>query len=83
MIHRAVPDEELVDAVEALVLRLARGPTVAIGLAKSCIQSALTLGLSEAMAKEASALELSSRSKDFREGLAAFKARREPEYRGR
>jgi len=83
MIHRAVPDDEVLAAAEALASRLARGPTVAIGLAKRCIQGSLELGLTEAMEKEALALELSSRSKDFREGLAAFKERREPTYRGR
>lgn len=83
MIHRAVPDEELAGATEELLLRLAQGPTVAIGLAKACIQSSLEVGLTAAMAKEALALELSARSSDFREGLAAFKERREPKYRGR
>jgi 2-(1,2-epoxy-1,2-dihydrophenyl)acetyl-CoA isomerase len=83
MIHRSVPDDAVADAAEALVRRLAQGPTVAIGLAKSCIQSSLELPLTEAMAKEALALELSSRSDDFREGLAAFKERREPAYKGR
>jgi 2-(1,2-epoxy-1,2-dihydrophenyl)acetyl-CoA isomerase len=83
MIHRAVPDGEVIDAADALVARLAEGPTVAIGLAKSCLRSSLELSLVEAMAKEALALELSSRSKDFREGLAAFKERREPKYGGR
>jgi 2-(1,2-epoxy-1,2-dihydrophenyl)acetyl-CoA isomerase len=83
MIQRSVPDDEVADAAEALVRRLAQGPTVAIGLAKSCIRSSLELPMAEAMAKEALALELSSRSDDFREGLAAFKERREPVYRGR
>jgi len=83
MIHRAVPDGEVDGAALALVERLARGPTVAIGLAKRCIQGALVATLTEAMEKEALALELSSRSQDFREGLAAFKERREPNYRGR
>jgi len=83
MIHGAVADGDLDEATGALVARLAQGPTVAIGLAKSCLHSALTLSLAEAMAKEALALELSSRSKDFREGLAAFKDRREPKYEGR
>ena len=83
MIHRAVPDDEVGDTANGLARRLAQGPTVAIGLAKSCIGSALTLSLNEAMAKEALALELSARSKDFREGLAAFKERRDPDYEGR
>ena len=83
MIHRAVPDGEVDGAALALVERLARGPTVAIGLAKRCIQGALVATLTEAMEKEALALELTSRSQDFREGLAAFKERREPNYRGR
>jgi len=83
MIHRAVPDAEVESAADALAARLAQGATVAIGLAKSCIQSALTLPLDEAMAKEALALELSSRSADFREGLAAFRERRDPVYKGR
>jgi 2-(1,2-epoxy-1,2-dihydrophenyl)acetyl-CoA isomerase len=83
MVHRAVPDEQVQEAAEELVRRLAQGPTVAIGLAKRCLQSSLELSLAEAMAQEALALELSSRSSDFREGLAAFQERREPVYRGR
>jgi 2-(1,2-epoxy-1,2-dihydrophenyl)acetyl-CoA isomerase len=83
MIHRSARDDELDGAAEALVRRLAQGATVAIGLAKSCLRSSLELALTEAMAREALALELSSRSADFREGLAAFQARREPGYRGR
>lgn len=83
MIHRSVPDEQVSDVAEALARRLAQGPTVSIGLAKRCIHGALELTLVEAMEKEALALELSTRSGDFREGLEAFKERREPEFRGR
>jgi 2-(1,2-epoxy-1,2-dihydrophenyl)acetyl-CoA isomerase len=35
------------------------------------------------MEREASALELSSRTADFREGLASFKEHRPPEFQGR
>jgi len=83
LVHRAVPDAELDAAAEDLARRLAAGPTVAIGLAKRCLQTGLEQGIAQAMEKEALALELSSRTRDFREGLTAFKERREPKYEGR
>ena len=57
--------------------------TIALGLTKQCIASSLQLSMPDAMAKELAALELSSRTADFREGLAAFKERRDPTYEGR
>lgn len=83
MIHRAVPAADLDAAVDELVGELVVGPTVAIGLMKKSVNTALDGGIVEAMANEAMALELSSRSGDFREGLAAFKERRDPEFKGR
>jgi 2-(1,2-epoxy-1,2-dihydrophenyl)acetyl-CoA isomerase len=83
LIHRAVPDGELDDAVDGLVAELASGPTVAFGLTKRSIHRALESSLAEAMEAEANALELSSRTSDFREGLAAFKDGRPPTFEGR
>ncbi len=83
MIHRAVPDEELDRAVEDLAARLATAATVALGLTKRCIHRALEGSLAEAMEAESNALELSSRSADFKEGLAAFRDRRPPTFEGR
>ena len=40
-------------------------------------------GLEESLRNEAFALELSSRGKDFREGLAAFQEKRSPKFQGR
>ena len=82
MIHRAVPDDELDAAADELVAELAAGPTVAIGLTKRCIHGALDGGIVEAMEAEAMALELSSRTADFREGLAAFTERRATRFEG-
>src|SRR3546814_17042319 len=52
MVHRAVPDEELGAAVDALVGELAAGPTVAIGLTQRCLHGALAGTLVEALAAE-------------------------------
>jgi 2-(1,2-epoxy-1,2-dihydrophenyl)acetyl-CoA isomerase len=83
MIHRSVPDGELDAAVEELVGELATAATVAVGLTKHCIHRSLALGLDEAMDLEANALELASRSPDFKQGLKAFTEKREPEFGGR
>ena len=82
LIHRAVPSAEVEATVADLVERLAHAPTVAVGLTKRCIHRALDASLKDAMEAEANALELSSRAKDFKEGLAAFRDRRPPEFTG-
>lgn len=82
IIHRAVPDGELDSAAAALVAQLAGAATVAVGLTKHCIHRALESGLVEAMQNEAFALELSSRTADFKEGLLAFKERRPARFTG-
>ena len=83
ILHRVVPDAELESATAALVRELAVGPTVAIGLTKHGIHRSLETGLVEAMHAEAFALELSSRSADFKEGLLAFQERRTAKFEGR
>jgi 2-(1,2-epoxy-1,2-dihydrophenyl)acetyl-CoA isomerase len=83
MIHRAVPDDELDSAVDALTGELLSSATVAIGLTKRCIHAGLDSNAVDAMEHESLALELSSRTSDFREGLLAFKERRDPRFTGR
>jgi 2-(1,2-epoxy-1,2-dihydrophenyl)acetyl-CoA isomerase len=83
LIHRAVDHSGLDSASEDLLTRLAGGPTVAIGLAKQAIHYAAQATLSEAMTQELFNLELSCRTGDFKEGLAAFRERRTPKFRGR
>ena len=83
MIHRAVPGDELDPTVDALVTQLSGAATVALGLTKRCVHEALDGGLADAMARESMAIELSSRTADFREGLSAFRERRAPGFEGR
>jgi 2-(1,2-epoxy-1,2-dihydrophenyl)acetyl-CoA isomerase len=83
MIHRAVPEDELDAAVAELVATLAKSATVGLGLAKWLLHVGATTPLDEHLRNEAFAMELSSRSDDFREGLKSFGEKRTPEFGGR
>jgi 2-(1,2-epoxy-1,2-dihydrophenyl)acetyl-CoA isomerase len=82
LIHDAVPAPDVEAAALALVGGLAAGPTVALGLTKQQLLRSTESTLTQALADESYALELSARTSDFREGLKAFSERRDPEFRG-
>lgn len=83
LIDRAVPPEELEGAVAGVVERLAQSATVALGLAKWLMAAAASATLEEALRNEGFAMELSSRSEDFREGMSAFREKRPARFEGR
>ena len=70
-------------AADALVTQLANAPTVALGLTKWLLHTGNGLDLDRHLQNEALALELSSRSEDFREGLTAFREKRSAQFEGR
>ena len=83
LVHCAVADDELDRVSKELVDRLATTPTVAIGLTKLLLHRALTSDLNSHLADEAWAMEVSSRSEDFREYGEANKEKRTPRFTGR
>jgi 2-(1,2-epoxy-1,2-dihydrophenyl)acetyl-CoA isomerase len=83
LIHQAVPAGDVDSAVTALVDELSSGPTVALGLAKWLVHTGSGLSLEQHLHNEAFAMELSSRADDFKEGIAALREKRDPEFRGR
>ena len=83
LVHQAVPTATVDATAEDLAVQLAAGPTVALGLTKWLLHQGVAQPLEAHLADEAFALELSSRSEDFREGLQAFRDKRDPDFRGR
>ena len=82
-IHECVAPGELDGSVDELVAHLAGGPTVTLGLTKWLLHAGREVSLEQHLRNEAFALELSSRTVDFREGMAAFTEHRAPRFEGR
>ena len=83
LVNRVVPPEELESATRELALRLAKGPTKAIGLAKRAMNRALHMDLEQILDYEVYAQETAGASADHEEGLAAFSEKRLPNFTGK
>lgn len=83
LVHRSVAPDALAQAGEELIGQLRAGPTVALGLTKVLIHRGLTVDLERHLVDEALAMEVSSRSEDFKEYGDAAREKRPPEFRGR
>jgi 2-(1,2-epoxy-1,2-dihydrophenyl)acetyl-CoA isomerase len=82
LVNRVVPQAELETAATEWAERLAESPTRALMLSKWLLNRSLDSNRLGAFEDEAWAQEMASYTQDFQEGVAAFKERREVEYRG-
>ena len=82
LVNRVVPQAELAAAATEWADRLAQSPTRALMLSKWLLNRSLDSSRIGAFEDEAWAQEMASYTQDFQEGVAAFKERREVEYRG-
>ncbi len=82
LVSRVLPVDSLVDESRKLAMRLAKGPTRAIGLTKSLLYRSANLNLDQSLDLEAQLLQDATRSQDYKEGLRAFVEKRAPNYRG-
>jgi 2-(1,2-epoxy-1,2-dihydrophenyl)acetyl-CoA isomerase len=83
LVHRCAPAGDLPAVSRDLVDRLAAAPTVAVGLTKLLLYRALSSDLNGHLADEAWAMEVASRSDDFREYGLASREKRAPRFEGR
>jgi 2-(1,2-epoxy-1,2-dihydrophenyl)acetyl-CoA isomerase len=82
LVNKVVPQAELMTAAGEWAGRLAESPTRAIMLSKWLLNRSLDSNRHGAFEDEAWAQEMASYTQDFQEGVAAFKERRDVEYRG-
>lgn len=82
LINEVVAPEELADFAEAWGTRLATGPTTALSLIKTMLDSGATSSFEEAVEREAAGQHIVFTTADMREGFKSFLERRDPEFTG-
>jgi len=83
LVTQVVADADVVGFARGAADDLATGATLAIGTMKQLLHDNLSRDLRAAMRAEASGIELTIRSDDFKEGMRAFGEKRPPEFTGR
>ncbi len=83
MIWEAVSDESFEAHWQARAATLASGPTLAYGAIKQALRESFGNGYEAQLALEARLQGACGQTDDFREGVAAFLEKRQPEFTGR
>lgn len=82
LVNWVFPDDKLREESERIAVRLARGPTKAIGLTKRALNRAVVVDMESALEYEMYLQDVAGRTRDHVEGVKAFFEKREPSFTG-
>lgn len=83
LVHRAVDNDAFRSAVDELARKLAKGPPIALRLAKDLLNRAVDMPLDAALEAESLAFGIVTSTEDIFEGIQAFMEKREPKFQGK
>jgi len=82
LVSRLAPDNQVESEAASLAAKLAAGPTRAFGAVRRMLRQSFDTGLSDQLMAERDSIVVASITNDAQEGIAAFVARRRPQFRG-
>jgi enoyl-CoA hydratase len=81
LVNAVVPNDELLDAAEALARRILRSSSLAISTIMTAVTRGLNQSIAEGLLVESAQFALMTYTMDLREGLSAWQEGRSPEWR--
>jgi 2-(1,2-epoxy-1,2-dihydrophenyl)acetyl-CoA isomerase len=82
LVSRLAPDGAVESEAAALAAKLAAGPTRAFGPVRRMLRQSFETGLADQLTAEKDSLVAASATNDAQEGIAAFAAKRRPQFKG-
>ncbi|MDO9536906.1 MAG: enoyl-CoA hydratase-related protein [Thermoplasmata archaeon] len=83
LVNHVLEPEKLMEEVMNIAEIIRKGPTLAIGRAKTLLRLSDSSRLEEHLAAERHMISISGATADFREGVTAFTEKREPKFVGK
>jgi len=83
LVSKVVPGEQLMTATRELALKLAKGPSKAIGLTKRALNKSVSSDLETVLEYESYLQEIAGATEDHVEAVKAFLEKRKPVFKGR
>jgi 2-(1,2-epoxy-1,2-dihydrophenyl)acetyl-CoA isomerase len=82
LVSRLMPSDAVEGEAATIAGKLAAGPTRAFGAMRRMLRQSFETGLGDQLLAEKESIIRASRTDDAREGIAAFAAKRRPQFRG-
>jgi len=82
LLSKVFDDDKLMDETYAFAERLANGPSIAIRLTKQAVYQCLRMDFLTALESITNPMGVAASTEDHREAVAAFKAKRPPQFKG-